>query len=647
MCGISGFISKREISKEDLRIMNDTMYHRGPDDSGVEIYPGKDGYNIGFAQRRLAILDLSPLGHQPMHSENERISVIFNGEIYNFLELKDELSDYTFKSSCDTEVIIAAYLKWGIDMVEHLNGMFAIALYDRDSGDVYLIRDRIGKKPLFYWIDGVNIVFASELKPIMKCPGFSASIRKQIIPRYLYQQYIPAPETIFTDVFKLEAGGILKFNGGEIKKWKYWDVKKVYRDLAEDPVTSYEEAKEGLKERLRSSVVSRMIADVPLGTFLSGGYDSSLITAMAQEFSKEPVKTFCIGFDVPQYNEAEYAKKVAQHLGTDHTEIYISEKEMFELVSSIPQYYDEPFADSSQIPSMMVSKLAKKYVTVALSGDGGDEFFCGYNVYDNVRQAQLLEIPGAVVHTIGKIPLGSGKLIDKMPFRVKVVAANRDPETKTQLVAESYVRGAHAFITGRESLDIPMSSFDYVNTDYNLDINEAPVLFPIETLYNVGNFQVRRMLLDMDTYLPEDILVKMDRASMKYSLENRCPILDRDVMEYSFRIPHSFKYHRGDKKHILKDIAYDYIPRELLDRPKTGFGVPLDNWMRGPLKEALLDYSSTSFLNRQGIFDAEYVSRFVNNYIVKGDGGPATGANFSKVCWSFFIFQQWYNYYMA
>ncbi|MCR5404731.1 MAG: asparagine synthase (glutamine-hydrolyzing) [Butyrivibrio sp.] len=647
MCGISGFISKRVISQEDLRIMNDTMYHRGPDDSGVEIYPGKDGYSIGFAQRRLAILDLSPLGHQPMHSENGRVTVVFNGEIYNFLELKEEMKDYRFKSSCDTEVIIAAYLKWGIDMVEHLNGMFAIALYDRDTQDVYLIRDRIGKKPLFYWLDGENLVFASELKPIMKCPGFSGQIRKQVIPRYLYQQYIPAPETIFTDVFKLEAGGILRFHGGEIKKWKYWDVKKVYAELSQDPVSSYEEAKEGLKERLRISVVSRMIADVPLGTFLSGGYDSSLITAMAQEFSDEPVKTFCIGFDVPQYNEAEFAKKVANHLGTDHTEIYISEKEMYELVSSIPHYYDEPFADSSQIPSMMVSKLAKKYVTVALSGDGGDEFFCGYNVYDNVRQAQMLEIPGAIVHALGQIPLGRGKLIDRMPFRVRVVAANRDPETKTQLVSESYVRGAHAFITGNETLDDPVSGFEYINTDFNLDVNRMPVLFPVETLYNVGNFQVRRMLLDMDTYLPEDILVKMDRASMKYSLENRCPILDRDVMEYSFRIPHSFKYSHGDKKHILKDIAYDYIPKELLDRPKTGFGVPLDNWMRGPLKEALLDYSSTSFLNRQGIFDADYVSRFVNNYIVKGDGGPATGANFSKICWSFFIFQQWYNYFMT
>ncbi len=646
MCGICGYVSKKRITTDELRIMNDTMYHRGPDDSGVEIFEGTDDYCIGFAQRRLAILDLSPLGHQPMHSENGRISVVFNGEIYNFLELKEELSDYHFKSTCDTEVLIAAYLKWGIDMVDHIHGMFAIALYDRESEDVFLIRDRIGKKPLFYWLDGKNIVFASELKPILKCPGFKPEIRRQLLPRYLYQQYISAPESIFTDVYKLEAGSVLKFHNGEVKKWKYWNIRDVYAKMSQDPVRSYEEAKDGLKTRLKNSVVSRMIADVPLGTFLSGGYDSSLVTAIAQEFSDKPVKTFCIGFDVKEYNEAKYAKEIAQYLGTDHTELYISEKEMFDLVSSIPQYYDEPFADNSEIPSMLVSKLAKKDVTVALSGDGGDEFFCGYNVYDNVGQAQKLEIPGAIVNAVGQIPVGGGKLLDKMPFRVRVVASNRDPETKTQLVSEGYVKAAHAFISGKEMLDVPVHALDYLSTDFNLSINEAPVLYPFESIYCVDNFQTRRMLLDMDTYLPEDILVKMDRASMKYSMENRCPIMDTEVMEYSFRIPHRFKYCRGDKKHILKDIAYDYIPRELLERPKTGFGVPMDQWLRGPLKEALLDYSSTSLLKRQGVFDADYVSKFINNYVVKGDGGPATGANFSKVAWAFFIFQQWYNYYL-
>lgn len=626
--------------------MNDTMYHRGPDDSGVEIYDGSNGYSIGFAQRRLSIMDLSPLGHQPMHSENGRISVVYNGEIYNYRELKEELSDYEFKSTCDTEAIIAAYLKWGIDMVDHIHGMFAIALYDRETSDIYLIRDRIGKKPLFYWLDGENLVFASELKPIMKCPGFKPEIRKQVISRYLLQQYITAPDTIFTDVYKLEAGSYIKFSEGKITKKKYWDIKEVYKEMSKNPVRSYAEAKEGLKERLKKSVASRMIADVPLGTFLSGGYDSSLITAIAQEHSDRPVKTFCIGFDVPRYNEAEYAKEIAKHLGTDHTELYISEKEMFELVSSIPQYYDEPFADNSEIPSMLVSKLAKQDVTVALSGDGGDEFFCGYNIYDNVRTAQLLDIPGAMVHSLSGIKSGDGTLLDKMPFRVKVVANNRDPETKTQLVSEGYIRASHAFITGNEEMDVPISAEQYLSTDYNLESNSLPVLYPVESLYGVKDFQIRRMLLDMDTYLPEDILVKMDRASMKYSLEARCPIMDTDVMEYSFRIPHRFKYHKGDKKHILKDIAYDYIPKELLERPKTGFGVPMDEWLRGPLREQLLDYSSTSFLRKQDIFDVDYVSKFINDYVVKGDGGPATGANYSKIAWSFYIFQQWYNFHM-
>lgn len=626
--------------------MNDTMYHRGPDDSGVEIYDGSNGYSIGFAQRRLSIMDLSPLGHQPMHSENGRISVVYNGEIYNYRELKEELSDYEFKSTCDTEAIIAAYLKWGIDMVDHIHGMFAIALYDRETSDIYLIRDRIGKKPLFYWFDGENLVFASELKPIMKCPGFKPEIRKQVISRYLLQQYITAPDTIFTDVYKLEAGSYIKFSEGKITKKKYWNIKEVYKEMAKNPVRSYAEAKEGLKERLKKSVASRMIADVPLGTFLSGGYDSSLITAIAQEHSDRPVKTFCIGFDVPRYNEAEYAKEIAKHLGTDHTELYISEKEMFELVSSIPQYYDEPFADNSEIPSMLVSKLAKQDVTVALSGDGGDEFFCGYNIYDNVRTAQLLDIPGAMVHSLSGIKSGDGTLLDKMPFRVKVVANNRDPETKTQLVSEGYIRASHAFITGNEEMDVPISAAQYLSTDYNLESNSLPVLYPVESLYGVKDFQIRRMLLDMDTYLPEDILVKMDRASMKYSLEARCPIMDTDVMEYSFRIPHRFKYHKGDKKHILKDIAYDYIPKELLERPKTGFGVPMDEWLRGPLREQLLDYSSTSFLRKQDIFDVDYVSKFINDYVVKGDGGPATGANYSKIAWSFYIFQQWYNFHM-
>lgn len=627
MCGICGYISKKNITLEQLKMMNDTMYHRGPDDGGEEIYEMSGGYRIGFAQRRLSILDLSSLGHQPMHSADKRISVVYNGEIYNFPELREELSDYPFRSNCDTEVIIAAYLKWGIDCLSRLHGMFAIALYDRESDEVYLMRDRIGKKPLYYWQKEDGIVFASELKPIMACPGFAEEIRTEVLPRYLFQQYINAPETIFCNVYKVEPGGVLRFRAGEVSTWKYWELKDIYHKQAANPVGSYEEAKAGLKEALRKSVRARMIADVPLGSFLSGGYDSSLISAIAQEHSEAPVKTFSIGFHEEKYNEAKYAKAVADYLGTDHTELYIDEQDMFRLVESIPQYYDEPFADSSQIPTMLVSELARKHVTVALSGDGGDEFFCGYNIYENVRQAQKLDLLGGMVHAICQAPgCKQLKLEDKLPFRVRVIAGNRMKACQTQFGAGNYIVKANAMVKQQVQ-------------------EMLPVHYLVEGEYGVKDWQIRRMLLDMDTYLPGDILCKVDRASMKYSLESRCPILDTGVMEFSFRIPHGYKYAKRDKKHILKEIAYDYIPRELLDRPKVGFGVPLDKWLRGPLKEQLLDYSSYEYLRKQGIFDAKYTSDMIQSYIRTGDAGPATGANYSKLAWSFFIFQQWHQRY--
>ncbi len=628
MCGICGFISKRSITLEQLKAMNDTMYHRGPNDSGEEILEAKEGYCVGMAQRRLSILDLSMLGHQPMHSANERLVISYNGEIYNFLELREELKDYTFKSHCDTEVILAAYLKWGISCIDRFQGMFAISLYDRETNELYLVRDRIGKKPLYYWKKEDGLVYASELKPIMTHPDFPKQIRKDVIKRYMFQQCINEPDSIFENVYKVEPGGIVRFSvqTGKTDKWKYWDIAEVYRRKKAEPVGSYEEAKEELKNILRDSVKKRMIADVPLGTFLSGGYDSSLVTALAQEASSEPVKTYSIGFNEEKYNEAKYAKEVANYLGTKHTETYIDEKTMFGLVESIPKYYDEPFADSSQIPSMLVSDLASRDVTVVLSGDGGDEFFCGYNIYDSVAKAQKLDVLGQLTYGVCNLPpFKQLKLMEKLPFAVQVVAGNHDKATKTQIGGSSYIRAI----------------------DKMLQESGVPFKYPIEQKYGEKNWQERRMLLDEETYLPGDILCKVDRASMKYSIESRCPILDVNVMEYSYRLPHSYKYANGVKKRILKDIAYDYIPKELLDRPKVGFGVPLDKWMRGSLKERLVDMCSVEYLKKQGIFDAEYVNRFIHEYLRTGDKGPATGSNFSKTAWSFFAFQLWYQYYMG
>ncbi|MCI6066028.1 asparagine synthase (glutamine-hydrolyzing) [bacterium] len=625
MCGICGFISRRDISKEQLKKMNDTMYHRGPNDSGEELFGLKDGYTLGLAQRRLSILDLSPLGHQPMHSENGRVSVVYNGEIYNFNDIKKELSDYMFKSTCDTEVIIAAYLKWGIECVSKFNGMFAIAIFDREDDVLYLVRDRVGKKPLYYWQDGENIVFASECKPIMAAPGFEFEINERVVGPYLYHQYINAPATIFQNVYKLEPASILKYQYGRIEIQKYWDVAREYHKNRQNPVNSYVEAKENLKKLLLDATQKRMISDVPLGTFLSGGYDSSLITALAQSISDKPMKTFCIGFNNPKFNEAKYAKEVAAHLGTDHTELYIDERDMLELVESIPQYYDEPFADSSQIPSMLVSKLAKEKVTVVLSGDGGDEFFCGYNIYTPMQTAQKIDQLGALTYTACNLPgIRRLNILNKVPYSVRTIALNRDKNTKTQFGLENYR-----------------------NVINKLLLHESPNFKYNEEKYDEKNWQIRRMLLDQDTYLSGDILCKVDRASMKYSLETRCPILDYRVIEYSYRLPHAFKYKDGDKKHILKDIVYDYIPQQLLDRPKVGFAVPLDEWLRGPLREQILDFSSPEMLKNQGIFHAEKTQNFIKNYLLSGDKGRGTGANYSRIIWSYLVFQQWYKYYIT
>lgn len=633
MCGICGFVSKDRITAEQLKAMNDTMYHRGPNDSGEELFEAPGGFLVGMAQRRLSIQDLSPLGHQPMHSADHRLTIVFNGEIYNFREIREELCDYSFQSSCDTEVILAAYLKWGIACIEKLNGMFAIAIYDRKKDKIYLCRDRIGKKPLYYWKESDTVVFASELKPIMKAMGYLGKdrmINRQVLGRYLYQKYICAPDTVFENVYKAAPGEVIEIS---IKKketggakllsdiWKYWDIRTVYHKKKNTGPTDFKDAAAELKRILEVSVRHRMIADVPLGTFLSGGYDSSLVTGIAQSISSEPVKTFCIGFHDAKYNEAGFAKEVAAHLGTEHTELYIGEGEMMALVESIPKYYDEPFADSSQIATMLVSQLAKKKVTVALSGDGGDEFFCGYNIYEKVRQAQALDMPGAAAHYAGQI----GGLEKHYPFRLRVIAQNRNKEAKTQFIAGNYIKAAENMAAAE---------------------NAKPCYYDWESLYHEPDWQERRMLLDMDTYLPDDILCKVDRASMKYSLETRCPLLDTDVMEFAFSLPHKFKYEKGNKKRILKELAYQYVPRELLDRPKTGFGVPVDKWLRGPLRDMLLDCSDKAFLERQGIFKADFTSGLIREYVKTGDAGAGSGQNYSRLIWAFLVFQQWYGYYM-
>ncbi len=618
MCGICGFISRNEISINDLKRMNDTMINRGPDDSGEVILSFHDGYNIGLAHRRLSIMDLSDRGHQPFFSNDRTIAVVFNGEIYNFRELKRKLNNYAFNSNCDTESIIAAYERWGIDFVKYLDGMFAIALLDREKKVLYLVRDRIGKKPLYYSKYGEEFIFASVLKPFFEYPGFRKTINTGAIPRYLYNGYISGDDCILENVHKLRPGELLEFDGNRIKRRFYWDLIEQHEKDSESLITNYDLAKEELRRDLTEAVKKRLIADVPVGTFLSGGYDSSLVSAIAQKLSDTPIKSYSIGFYDKKYDEAPYAEKIAEHLGTDHVNHYVKEDEMIEIVKSIPAYFDEPFADSSQIPSMIVAKVAKKDVTVVLTGDGGDEFFCGYNMYEKLSQAQRIE---PIAKLFRFLP---DSLVEKVPFQFKAVLLNDKSEYKTQF--------------GRTSDENSIRNM-LRNIETEMPYNECQI--------KEDNWQQKRMLLDSITYLPDNNLCKVDRATMRYSLEARCPLLDIDFIRTSFKVPHKYKYMKKEKKFILKDLAYDYIPSELLDRPKKGFSVPIDTWLRGPLKDDLLRVTSLEFLNKQNIFEPVYTSDYVRQYLMSGDKGSFSGNNPSKIVWPLYVFQLWYEYYMV
>ena len=517
-------------------------------------------------------------------------------------------------------------MKWGIQFVDKINGMFGIALLDRDNETVYLIRDRIGKKSVYYYMDEKrNIVFASELKAILHSGFFKAKINQDIVGRFLYQNYIAAPDTIYQNTYKLEAGSVLKISGKKTEKYKYWDVAEKYNELKQDQVRNYEKAKAELKALLKNAVVSRMIADVPIGAFLSGGFDSSLVCAMAQENSKTPVKTFAIGFEDQAFNEAPYAKAVADVLGTEHTELYVTEKELLDILDSISVYYDEPFSDSSQIATMCVAQLAKKDVSVVLSGDGGDELFGGYGIYPILQQAQRKRLLGMLLYHLGKIPhIKQTDLWKHRSILYRVLSDDSNKEARTQAGVNSY--------------------FNVINQILRRKVNNF--YYETESRYQEKRLDITRMLLDLDTYLPEDILLKVDRATMRYALECRCPILDKEVMEYSFRLSPDFKVEQGCTKKILRDIVYDYIPKEIMERPKAGFVVPIDGWLRGVLKDRLMDWSSKEFLDRQGIFDAKGTLAFLESYLKEGDGVKWSGRNYSRVAWSYYIFQQWYEKYM-
>ncbi|MBI9035991.1 MAG: asparagine synthase (glutamine-hydrolyzing) [Bacteroidales bacterium] len=648
MCGITGFWDQsRSISQNTyeniLTHMTDTLQHRGPDDHGTW-FNAEDGISLGF--RRLAILDITPTGHQPMHSPDGRYSIIFNGEIYNFLGLRSELESYgiPFKGRSDTEVVLAAVSHWGIEKtVKRLNGMFAIALWDHAEKTLYLIRDRIGIKPLFYGWVGKTLLFGSELKSLRANPKFQVEINRDALHLLLHHNYIPGPSTIYQDVYKLQPGSFLRVSAnGNSQQTTYWSLDDVVKYGLSNPFSgTKEEAIEILDSILRNSVKERMIADVPLGAFLSGGIDSSLIVALMQAQSNQPVRTFSIGFQEEKFNEAIYAKEVAQHLGTQHTELYVTSREAQAVITTIPKFFDEPFADSSQIPTYLVSKLARNEVTVALSGDGGDELFAGYNRYENtdklyrgnilrfLSEKQRVNLLSTPQRFIGKIPAG-----------IKQGAFGRKAEDKINLFTNKALNLWGKYQT-RESIYQQIISVWKNPEDVVIGGNKPETVFTqMESNKTSKDFLKRAMYADMMVYLPDDILTKVDRASMANSLEARAPLLDdHRITEFAWMLPNEWKMRGDTRKWLLKQVLYRYIPKKLVDRPKMGFGVPIGDWIRTDLRdwaETLLDESR---LKKEGFFNPEPIKRMWKSHV-------AQETNWQYPLWGVLMFEAWLDEYL-
>ena len=587
------------------------MVHRGPDDAGADIIE-KNGRYIGLAHRRLSIIDLSENGHQPMVSDDGSVEIVYNGEVYNFKELRQELPDYPYKSDSDTEVLLAAYKKWGMEFINKCNGMFAIAIYDRSDNTLYLIRDRMGQKPLYYYYKDGEVVFASELKAIMKYPGIRLNINRTVLGRYLVKNCIASPDTIFEDTFKVCPGEMIVVKDGKIVKKKYWDINAVYKRVKNTYRHSYSQAKRDIEAAIQRATKYRLISDVPIGVLLSGGYDSSIVAMLAQRESKNKINTYSIGMDETELDEVKYAKDVADKLGTEHHEQYISSEDMLKLVKEIPKYYDEPFADSSQIATMLVFKMAGKDATVVLSGDGGDELFAGYPFYNIAGLSQILK-----------------------PFAMFLRRVAGDAIKRTNRI------GYAVDILGRKDSDTQFNYLNRIDTVRKM-INNSNSENYSEDSIPAKKWSIRRMLLDMQTYLPDDIHCKVDRASMMFSVESRTPFMDVNVIELALSMPQRYKLRYGKSKAPLKDIAWNHIGRELMDRPKQGFEVPIGRWMKGELKGDLMKRSRRDYLEAQGVFNPAGTEWIINEYIKETDNERKMG-NITMIIWSFYIFQLWWE----
>ncbi len=616
MCGIVGYWGDSVADETTAMRMADRIAHRGPDGSGV--WCDKTA-GLALAHRRLSIIDLSPAGHQPMLSPCGRYVLIYNGEIYNHLDLRADLKreggGFDWRGHSDTETLLAALRHWGVrGALERLNGMFAFALWDEAERVLYLARDRMGEKPLYYGHGGKTLLFGSELKALTVHPCWNGRLDREALTLFLRHNYIPAPWSIYRGIRKLPPAHFVAISdsGQAIANpIRYWDINEVAaRATSED---SPEALTDELEALLLDAVGRRMAADVPLGAFLSGGYDSSIVAALMQQQSDRPVKTFSIGFREEAYNEAQHAKAVAAHLGTEHTELYVAPGQAMAVIPDLPKIYDEPFADSSQIPTFLVSRLARQHVTVGLSGDGGDELFCGYNRYllgydiwkklsrvpppaRRLLATFVRRAPGGALDRIQRaLPrrLQVSSLPDRLPKLAEVLSHRSGQAFYRDLV--SHAKDPAALVLGAHE---PETMLDHPG-----DLPPLPGL------------RERMMLLDMQTYLPDDILTKVDRASMAVSLEARVPLLDHRVVEFAWRVPTDLKYRNGESKWLLRQVLYRHVPRELMERPKMGFGVPIEQWLRGPLRDWGEDLLDEKRLREDGILAPGPIRRMWQEHV--------------------------------
>ncbi len=644
MCGISGFLnpssaqSANELAHSISR-MNTTLIHRGPDDGGIWV---DEQTGIALGHQRLSIIDLSVVGRQPMISESGRYVITYNGEVYNFRELRKDLQakGHVFRGNSDTEVILAAIEEWKIeDAIKRFNGMFAFALWDKDERILYLVRDRLGIKPLYYgWVNG-TFVFGSELKALRVYPGFNQPINRKALALFMRYNYIPAPYSIYEGIFKLLPGHIIKLpmHTKKLEIKKYWSAQSMVEQGLMSPFEgSDNEAVEQLDNLLRDAVKCRSISDVPLGAFLSGGIDSSTVVALMQAQSSRPVLTFSIGSAYSGFNEAEDAKAVANHLGTVHTELYITPEQAMAVIPKLPTLYDEPFADSSQIPTFLVSELARENVTVSLSGDGGDELFGGYNrhtwaprIWNKIGRWPQSFREGLAKAIVYLSPETWDAIFQKINFVFPGMFNHRMPGYKMQKLAEVLAADSDA-----EMYKILTSHWKEPSA-LVLGGEEPPSMWG-----NSGgkmltdDFAHYMMLMDLINYLPNDILTKVDRASMGVSLEARVPILDHRVVEFAWRLPLDMKIRNDQGKWILRQILYKYVPKKLVERPKSGFGIPIDSWLRGPLRDWAEELIDESKLRQEGFFNPSPIRQKWAEHL-------SGKRNWAYHLWDVLMFQAW------